>query len=124
MGPLIRRICLALLGVVAVVTVYGVGMFVWEMKCSLPSSDAKRGLVLRVMRMEREELAASGRVGDIDGALRSPKQMAVIDDYRVVTSKTSNGYVVTIKPTSWCFCRPTYIIRDGGRQLEVVPAFF
>ena len=125
LGSLIRWICLAILGLLASVSVLYVSIFVWEDRCGFPSDDALRVLVPIVKFTETQELAASGRVGDIDAALRSPKPPHVIglDYYRIVTSKTSAGYVVTIKPTGWCFCRRTYVLRDGGKRLEVVPDF-
>jgi hypothetical protein len=124
MSP-IRWICLAVFGLLVTVGVFALGVFVWVDKCNFPSDDALRVLVLVVKGIETRELAASGHVGDIDARLRSapPPHIIGLDHYRVVTRKAASGYEIVIQPTGWCFCRATYILRDGGKQLQVIRPF-
>jgi hypothetical protein len=105
----------------ALVFVLYVGAIVWAAECLLPSGGAARALVQVVRLVETQELAATGRVGDIDARLRSEKHHVIgLDHYRVLTRGTGVGYDVVIKPTGWCFCRATYILRAGGKELVVV----
>jgi len=98
-----------------------VGAVVWVAKCSLPSSGAARALVQTVRLIETHELAATGRLGDIDVKLRSEKHHVIgLDHYRILTRRRGVAYDVVIEPTGWCFCRATYILRAGGSEVEVV----
>ena len=121
MSP-VRWVSLVALGLLAVVSVFALSIFVWEDKCDEPSDEAQRVLIPVVKQIETQELAASGRVGDLDKRLRSGPQPHIIglEYYRVLTRKTNAGFEVVIKPSGWCFCRPTYVLRQGGKQLEIV----
>jgi len=119
---LIRLVLLAALGLLAVVSVFLLSLFVWDEQCNQPSRDAERVLITIVKLIEKQELEASGHVGDIDKRLRSgpPPHIIGLNHFRVLTRTTNAGYEVVIEPSGWCFCRPTYVLRQGGKQLEIV----
>jgi len=78
------------------------------------------GWIVRVT--ETRELARSGGLGDIDAELRSgpPPHIIGLDQYRVVVERVPSGWEVVIKPTGWCFCRSTFILKDNGKRVEIV----
>lgn len=61
----IRWVSLAALGLLAVVSIFALSIFIWEDRCDEPSDEAQRVLVPLVKLIETQDLAASGRVGDI-----------------------------------------------------------
>ncbi len=118
----VRRICLTLLRLFAVLATLCLVVLVWEFKCDMPTGDAQRVLVRVVAITEKHELWESGRLGDIDAELRSERpypRVIGLDHYRIIVQKLPNGYDVVIRPTSWCFCRATFILHDDGKTMEV-----
>jgi hypothetical protein len=94
-------------------------------KCAIASEQAERVLVPLVRRVEAHALATSGEGDKLDPKFREPKLGALgSGQYRVVTRRTAEGYEVVIEPTAWCFCRDTYVLRDGGKEMEIVPPLF
>ncbi|SPF54456.1 hypothetical protein SBA4_640017 [Candidatus Sulfopaludibacter sp. SbA4] len=118
----IRRTYIALIILLAGFVITCLMFLVWEFKCDMPTDEAQRVLVWVVKVTETRELAKSGKLGDIDAGLRSGPRPHVIglDHYRIVVRQTPDGYDVVIKPTGWCFCRSTFILRDNGKRLETV----
>jgi hypothetical protein len=117
----VRSFLKTLLGSLASVCLFLVLAFVWVAECQMPSDLPKRGLVTEVTEMEEAELKSTGKVGDIEAEITSGNRHPfILDTYRVVTRKVTGGYDVLIEPRSWCFCRKTYIIHNGGARVEVV----
>jgi hypothetical protein len=118
----IRWICIGLLSLLAALSTMAHVLFVWETKCDEPMDEAQRVLVPLVKYNEIRELAKSGRLGDIDAALRSgpPPHVIGLDYYRVVVQAKPKGDDVAIKPTGWCFCRRTFMLRENGKRLETI----
>ncbi len=106
---------LQVLAIIGVVTMY---------ECGWPSSQAGRVLVRVVAITEKQDLRATGKVGDIDAKLRSGfPHLTLLDQYRIVVHKEASGYGVAVEPSGWCFCRDSFILHDGGERLEVVPSW-
>jgi hypothetical protein len=120
--PTIRWVCIGLLSLLAASASLALVFFVWEVKCDEPMDEARRVLLPVVHSNEIQELARSGRLGDMDAALRSgpPPHVIGLDYYRVVVQATSKGYDVAIKPTGWCFCRRTFMLREDGKRMETI----
>ena len=115
----VRVVCKTILGLIGLLAAVLAIVLVLVTKCVDPADGARRGLVTAVRITEKQELARTGRLGDIDAELRSGREAhTILQYYRIVVQKTSNGYDVVIKPTGWCFCRPTFILHDGGNRLQ------
>ena len=115
------RVLKILLGLFASTCLFVFIAVVWEAECRAPSDDLKRGFVMAVAEIEEAELRSTGTVGDLEAQIRSAYPGApALNDYRVVTRRVKNGYDVLIEPRSWCLCRRTYAIHDGGRKLVVI----
>lgn len=68
---------------------------------------------------ETQEPAATGRLDGLDAKLKTwyPKGLR---GHRVVVLGEGPSSEVAIQRTGWCFCRATYILREAGREPEVV----
>ena len=114
---LIRGICKAFLCVLAVTLAFAG----WNGRCYMPPDDAKRVLLPVVRHLVMQELASTGTVSDLDARLRTESPHLIgLDGYRVETKHSKDGYVIRIEPTGWCFCRPTYVLLDGGKRLKII----
>lgn len=115
----LRCICIFLARLLVLALVIAAGTFLWFAECSFPSSGALRSLVRGVRLAETQEMAATGRLDGLDAKLRAWYPDG-IRDYRVAVAKRGGEYEVVIKPTGWCFCRATYVLKHGGQELEIV----
>ena len=116
-----RSILVVLGGVLAQLLVLAGIALLFVIECVVPAGSAQRVLVRVVAIRAGQELARTGKLRDLDAELRSEYPHVIgLDRYKIIVQKTSDAYDVVIKPSSWCFCRPTFILHDGGRRLEVV----
>jgi hypothetical protein len=121
-GAATRWICIGFLTLFGALATTTLALFVWEAKCDEPMDQAQRVLLPLVKFNETQELAKSGRLGDMDAALRSgpPPHVIGLEYYRVVVQSSPKGYDVAIKPTGWCFCRRTFMLRENGKRMETI----
>ncbi len=115
LGASLFALCvLLLLGATAAV--------VHDRYCGQPDRNIKFYHLSLIRKIASEQLAATGRVSDIDAMFRHEEEKRdhskdylnhpyiFINEYRVVTRSINGGYEVTIEPRRWCFCRPSYVV--------------
>ena len=104
------RKLVAFLGVLS--TCFG-SILAYMMVCLQPSLDGKP--LVEQARFEAEnELRETGRVGDIEAALRyslsfSSDGARSLKEYRIVVREVGDHYEIRAEPRSWSCCRQTYI---------------
>ena len=124
MGRLITII--GWIGIILFILIVGGGACVFGFvflheKCGMASDDVARGLVPQIAFIEKHAFAGVIERRQIDPKLRVPGLVRMGNgEYGVSTRKASRGYEVVIAPKRWCFCRITYILRDGGNELDLV----
>ena len=116
-----RRRRVALICVIAAVALTGLAILIFEFECDSPTEDAHRVLVPVVDMIRRQQLERTGKIGDIDAELRLRYPGVLgLNRYRVIVQQTPHGEDVIVRPSTWCFCRATFVLHEGGKRLEIL----
>jgi hypothetical protein len=62
-----------------------------------------------------ERIAAACRVNEQSG---NGGGRGGVTEYRVIARRSLNGDEILIEPVRWCFCRPSFVVFDHGKQIR------
>jgi hypothetical protein len=120
MASVLRAILLCFLVALALVLVCGGCVVVYQHECVKPGDDARRLLVPWIGYLARTEYEIAGAIRDPTWLDHQAAGLRPYEQYSIRVRRSKRGDEVVIAPRHLCFCRPTFILYDQSRRLEIV----